>query len=165
MQVGLAAAQLARRACTVLEKGAVLFVDYGLEARDILERGGNTVITYSDKGPAADPLSDPGRADITAHADWTGVRTALENKGLTTLGPLLQADVLRSLGLRRIDERLSADHDRAIAKGDGRAAVRILSRRNAIGALTNTSGLGGLQVLAAAKNLDVEALTFLSLSP
>jgi SAM-dependent MidA family methyltransferase len=162
MQVGLAAAHLARKASATVERGAVFFVDYGLEAGDILERGGNSVVTYSEHGPATDPLREPGLVDITAHADWTGVRAALEKQGLATVGPLMQADVLRSLGLRTIDERLRKAHDEAVAVGDGRTAVRLLSRRNAIGALANTSGLGGLQVLAAAKDLDVSALSFLS---
>jgi SAM-dependent MidA family methyltransferase len=119
------------------------------------------VITYSDRGPNTDPLYEPGRADVTAHVDWTGVRTYLERSGLRVDGPLLQAAVLRSLGLATIDNRLRNEHHDAVAAGDGAAAVRLLSRRNAVGSLTNTAGLGGLQVLAASKALSVSPASLL----
>jgi SAM-dependent MidA family methyltransferase len=161
MQVGIAAVELAERAARAIGRGLLYFVDYGLEANEIAARGGNTVVTYSDRGPKTDPLYEPGRADVTAHVDWTGVRTYLERAGMRVDGPLLQADVLRSLGLATIDARLRNEHDNAVAAGDGAAAVRLLSRRNAVGTLTNTAGLGGLQVLAASKELDVAPASLL----
>jgi SAM-dependent MidA family methyltransferase len=153
MQVGLAGADLARAAAAGLTRGALFFVDYGLEADEIRRRGGNTVVTYSERGAGTDPLFEPGLADVTAHVDWTGTRLALQSAGLDVAGPWLQADVLGSLGAREIDGRLRGEHAAALEAGDGVTAVRMLSRRNALATLTNTGGLGGLQVLVAAKNL------------
>jgi SAM-dependent MidA family methyltransferase len=161
MQVGIAAAEIVSRAARALDRGALFFVDYGLEARELLERGGNSVVTYSSRGAATDPLEDPGRQDITAHVDWTGIRIALQREGLVALGPIQQASVLRALGLAAVDDRLRREHNDAIASGDGVGAVRLLSRRNAIGTLANTAGLGGLQVMAGGKGLDEESLGFL----
>jgi SAM-dependent MidA family methyltransferase len=153
MQVSPDTVTLLNQAASSIERGALFFVDYGYEADEIAERGGNTVATYSPSGAASDPLDAPGEMDITAHVDWTAVRKALQ-EGLRTLGPLPQSDVLRALGLRTIDGRLRAQHQEALAAGDGPGAIRILSRRNALGTLTNPGGLGGLGVMVATKGLE-----------
>ena len=161
MQVGLAAVGLASRSLAAIERGAIFLIDYGLEAAEIYERGGNTVVTYSERGAGSDPFEDPGTVDITAHADWTGVRRALIAAGAEVIGPKLQADVLRALGSAEVDQRLNNEHEEALANGDGRAAFRVLSRRNALGALLNTAGLGGLQLIVGGKRLPEDTLSFL----
>ena len=53
-----------------------------------------------------------------------------------------------------LDQALRRKHADAVAAGRGVDAVRSLSRRQALGILTDVGGLGGLQVLVASKNLE-----------
>ncbi|WBV42395.1 class I SAM-dependent methyltransferase [Pseudoroseomonas cervicalis] len=74
--------------------GAALFVDYG-PARSGL---GDSLQALSAHG-AADPLGEPGAADITAHVDFQAVAEAGMAAGATAQGPVPQGIFLQSLGL------------------------------------------------------------------
>jgi SAM-dependent MidA family methyltransferase len=83
--------------------GAALFLDYGPECRapgDSLQglRGGR---------PAADPLAEPGSADLTAHVDFPAFARAAEEAGCTTRGPVPQGIFLTRLGLFQRTDRLA----------------------------------------------------------
>ncbi|MGI8775288.1 MAG: class I SAM-dependent methyltransferase [Actinomycetota bacterium] len=143
-----------RGALAHVETGAALFIDYGAEGRILSERPAGTLACYSPRGLDDDPLQEPGSKDITAHANWSLVRRAIEDEGATALGPLPQSEVLRSLGLGTIDGRLRGEYDDALAAGRGADAVRALSRRQALGALTARGGLGGFEVMAALKGVE-----------
>jgi NADH dehydrogenase [ubiquinone] 1 alpha subcomplex assembly factor 7 len=80
---------------------ATLIVDYGHEQtglRDTLQavRGHRF----------ADPLADPGEADLTAHVDFTDLKQCASALGLKTCGPLPQGEFLLKLGLGERRERL-----------------------------------------------------------
>lgn len=151
-EVALAAESFIDRVTRRLNRGAVFLVDYGLEGSEIARRGG-TLLTYSDTGVDEDVLDRPGEKDITAHANWTGARLALEASGLTVTGPTEQRKVLLALGARDLDERMKELHDAALAEGRGADAVRALSARQSLGALLDPGGLGGLQVLAGYRGI------------
>lgn len=148
MEVALAAESLARRAAGLVARGAVVFVDYGASARSLAERPDGTLLAYSADGVDGDVLRAPGERDITSHANWTSVAAALNAAGADVRGPTPQRHVLRALGAGDFDADLKRQHSEAITRGDAAGALRALSRRHALAAVTDPAGLGGLDVVA-----------------
>jgi NADH dehydrogenase [ubiquinone] 1 alpha subcomplex assembly factor 7 len=74
--------------------GAALFLDYGPEH----SAAGDSLQALRD-GAAADPLADPGRADLTAHVDFAAVAAAAGQAGAAAFGPVAQGKFLTRLGL------------------------------------------------------------------
>lgn len=152
MEVTLAGESLIARVAQHLHKGALVFVDYGLDTDEIARRGG-TLVTYSASGADTDVLSDPGGRDITAHANWTSTTDSLRRSGMTPTNRYIQRDVLLSLGAKSLDESFKERYNVAISEGRGADAVACLSRRQALGALLDRGGLGGLHVIAGLKDI------------
>ena len=152
-EVGLEAEALARTTAHKLRWGAVIFVDYGDEAAALARQRLGTLVCYSGTGTDDQPLERPGEKDITVFVDWSGVRKMFDLAGLRSVGPLQQRSVLVALGLRDLDTSLQEEHRRAVAEGRGADAVRALSRRQALGALGDPGGLGGLQVMFGLKEM------------
>jgi SAM-dependent MidA family methyltransferase len=150
-EVGLAAMDLARDAARVVERGAVVFIDYGDSAEALVDRATGSLLCYSASGVDDLALIDPGEKDITSHVNWTAIAHALSKEGAAVIGPVEQRHVLHRLGLRRVVEDLKA----ATHAGSGVEVIRSLSRRGAVAALTDPSGLGGLGVLVGMKGIDV----------
>jgi SAM-dependent MidA family methyltransferase len=71
--------------------GAALLLDYGGGQGDTLQA--------LRHGSRADPLADPGEADLTAHVDFPGVLRAAATRGAACWGPVAQGDLLMRLGL------------------------------------------------------------------
>ena len=155
-EITLAAESMIARVADRIGKGAIVFVDYGMAADQIAERGG-TVVAYSSTGADTDVLSSPGERDITAHANWTSVEQALGGAGMTPIGPLDQRRVLLALGARDLDVSFKEGYETAISEARGADAVAFISRRQALGALLDPGGLGGLQVFAGLKGIAVPA--------
>jgi SAM-dependent MidA family methyltransferase len=153
MEVALAADSFVARAAACLDRGALLLVDYGDEAQALAERPHGSLVCYSPEGADEDPLVRPGQKDITAHADWTAVREAGRRAGLEMVGPRPQRQVLKSLGIKEVDAALENDHRIAVASREGALAVASLSRRQALRALVDESGLGRLGVMAGLANI------------
>jgi len=82
---------LARRLAA--EGGAALIVDYGSE-----NRVGDSFQALR-AGKPADPLVDPGSADLTAHVDFAALGRAAASAGAIVWGPITQGLFLRRLGL------------------------------------------------------------------
>lgn len=146
-EIALAADSLVAHAAQRLVRGALVFVDYGDDAPGLSQRAGGTLLAYSSRGVDDRVLEDPGTKDITSHANWTAVRQACEAAGLEVRGPIPQRLVLRALGLEELHLGLRREHHEAVANGRAGAAVRALSRRQALGALADPGGLGGLGVI------------------
>jgi len=99
-EINLDAAAWVRDAARRLRRGFIILIDYGHEARYLYSasHAGGTLTTYArhrSDGPesaSATPpwLQQPGERDITSHLDFTSVRAAAEDEGLTTLGFLDQ---------------------------------------------------------------------------
>lgn len=152
-EVTLAAESLVAHVSKRLDSGAVFFVDYGLTAQELSERGG-TLVAYSSAGADTDVLERPGEKDITAHANWTSIMDALRHERMTVTPPTAQRDVLLALGAKDLEATFKDDYLRAISEGRGADAVAALSRRQALGALLDPGGLGGLQVVAGFKAIE-----------
>lgn len=152
-EVPVAAVGFVRTCAAGIDKGALFFVDYGDEWEGLLERPGGTLVCYRSGGADDLYLERPGEKDITAHANWSVVGDELRASGNTVTGPLPQRQVLEKLGLARLHERLRREIAAANDAGDGRRAVRAMSRRGALGALADPGGLGNLGVVAGAKGI------------
>jgi NADH dehydrogenase [ubiquinone] 1 alpha subcomplex assembly factor 7 len=103
-ELGEAARQTAISLGTRLatRRGAALFVDYGPEHSS----PGDSLQALRDGGPA-DPLSEPGTADLTAHVDFAAFASAARDAGAATHGPLPQGIFLTRLGLFQRTGRLA----------------------------------------------------------
>ena len=98
--------------------GAALFLDYGPE-----HSGPGDSLQAVRDGHPADPVSDPGTADLTAHVDFAAFAAAARAAGTTTHGPLPQGMFLARLGLFQRTDRLARTQPPA------RAAVLIEAAR------------------------------------
>jgi len=98
--------------------GAALVIDYG-HAESAF---GDTL--QAVRGHTfADPLENPGEADLTAQVDFAAVATWAQRQGAATQGPVAQGEFLRRLGIEQRAMRLksnatpqAADIDAALAR-------------------------------------------------
>jgi SAM-dependent MidA family methyltransferase len=74
--------------------GAALIIDYGHVRSD----AGDTFQAIA-RHSFADPLKNPGQADVTAHVDFQALVRAAESLGARAHGPVPQGDFLKSLGI------------------------------------------------------------------
>jgi len=94
--------QAALAFCAVLaRRGALaLFIDYG----PMQSAPGNSVQAIRD-GKYADPLAEPGQADITAHVDFAAIAARVNAQG-----PVKQNAFLTALGLFQRSDFLARKH-------------------------------------------------------
>jgi SAM-dependent MidA family methyltransferase len=152
IEAGLRAAQWMRDAADALERGFLLLLDYGHEARELYSavHAGGTLTTYRRHAAGMQHwLDEPGEADLTSHVNLTAIRLAAESAGLHTLGITDQTYFLTALGLL---QRLSSASDQAA-----------VSRRLAAKTLLMPGGLGStMKVIVFAKNVGHPRLRGLS---
>jgi SAM-dependent MidA family methyltransferase len=74
--------------------GAALIIDYGHLRSD----AGDTFQAIA-RHTFADPLQDPGHADVTAHVDFDALGRAAEDVGARVHGPVTQGEFLKRLGI------------------------------------------------------------------
>jgi SAM-dependent MidA family methyltransferase len=87
-------------AAGLLQRGYMVLVDYGYEARELYipQRRRGTLLAYHLHRVNEDFLQRPGDQDLTAHVDFTAVRRAAEAAGARFLGLTSQASFLLALG-------------------------------------------------------------------
>jgi SAM-dependent MidA family methyltransferase len=76
------------------QQGAAVIIDYGHLRSDV----GDTFQAIA-RHSYADPLKDPGQADVTAHVDFQALMHAAEDLGARVHGPVSQGDFLKRLGI------------------------------------------------------------------
>ena len=112
---------LARR--LVDQGGLVLVIDYGPQMSGF----GDTFQAVSGHR-FADPLADPGAADLTSHVDFARLVQAGESEGAAVYGPREQGEFLLRLGLRQRLEMLvkeaDAEQTRALQAGARRLVAQ-----------------------------------------
>lgn len=93
-----------------LGRGAAFFIDYGFPEAEYYhpQRHGGTLMCHRAHMADADPLSDIGQKDITAHVNFTGVAVAAQEAGLATLGYTSQGRFLLNCGLAPLLEAADA---------------------------------------------------------
>lgn len=95
------AALLARRVAR--RGGAALLLDYG----PAKSAPGDTLQAVRGHRPA-DPLAEPGGADVTAHVDFAALGRAARAEGAAVFGPIPQGLFLQRLGLSARSAALAA---------------------------------------------------------
>jgi SAM-dependent MidA family methyltransferase len=118
-------AQLARRVAPVV----ALFIDYGpAEAGS-----GGATLQAVRRHAYADPLVEPGSADLTAHVRFAALARKARAAGLAVDGPMTQAEFLGRLGIaERTDRLMRANPEHA---GAVEAAVQRLISPTGMGSL------------------------------
>ena len=133
---GTALADFASFLASLGPPSATLLIDYGHSAPafgDTLQ--GVRAHRYED------PLSSPGKADLTAQIDFTALTDAMRSGGLCVDGPVSQAEFLGSLGIAERASHLMAANPQRAATIEG-AIARLMApngmgvRFKAIGART-----------------------------
>lgn len=102
-------------------RGAALVIDYGHTESGIGE-------TFQAVGQHAyaDPLTEPGALDLTAHVDFQALSRAVEAMGAKSFGPIEQSQFLRRLGIEqraaslKVKPGRDANIDQALARLIGR---------------------------------------------
>ena len=87
-----------------LQRGAIFLIDYGFPEAEYYhpQRIGGTLMCHHLHKADADPLTQVGEKDITAHVDFTGVALAGQDGGLTVLGYTSQANFLLNCGIAEL---------------------------------------------------------------
>lgn len=99
---------------------AALVLDYGPT-----QSGGGASLQAIRDGRPANPLADPGSADLTAHVDFEAFGAAASGAGATVHGPLAQGLFLARLGLFQRTDRLARGEPPARAAALIAAASRL----------------------------------------
>ena len=94
----------------VMERGAMLFIDYGYPRREYYspERNDGTMICHYRHRAHADPFLWPGLQDITASVDFTALAEAGTRIGFDLAGYCAQAQFLIGNGLMQALEEAQA---------------------------------------------------------
>jgi len=151
-EINLAARALTRSLTTVLERGVLLFCDYGFPAREFYhpQRNRGTLMCHYRHRTHDDPLRMVGLQDITAHVDFTAVATAAVNAGATVLGYANQAQFLINTGITDLLGTVSPDRVRDYAPLAAQAQK-----------LLSPAEMGELfKVIALGKNIQLPLLGF-----
>ena len=123
VEVAEAAGEVARGLAERLVRygGAALAIDYG----HTVSAPGDTLQAVQ-RHAFADPLADPGEADLTAHVDFAALARAVAGTGAIVHGPTSQGAFLAALGLAGRATRLSAGTDAAGRERIAAAANRLV---------------------------------------
>jgi SAM-dependent MidA family methyltransferase len=135
-----------------LRHGAVIVVDYGMEADDLAARDGGWLRTYRAHERGGAPLTDPGSQDVTSDVLLPYLRRAAHRAGLTIATETDQATWLATIGIDDLVAEGRAAWEAGAARGD-LAALAGRSRVTEAAALTDPAGLGAHSVLILTKGL------------
>jgi SAM-dependent MidA family methyltransferase len=148
VEINLRAVEWIRDAARCLRRGFIVLIDYGHEAGDLysVSHSSGTLTTFrghTSRGPehgGAPPswLANPGAQDITAHVDFTSIRLAAEEAGLTTIALLDQTYFLLGLVASRERDAPRESHY-AAARG---AALKTLVMPGGLGSTLKVLILG-----------------------
>ncbi len=112
----------------LLAGGAALILDYGSA-----ETAPGDSLQALRGGKPADPLRDPGSADLTAHVDFAGLSAVARRAGAQVWGPVPQGVFLGQLGLgARTAQLAAANPHRAEALYDASSRLAATSRMGAL---------------------------------
>ena len=103
------------------QDGAALIVDYGHVRSDV----GDTFQAIA-RHTFADPLKNPGQADVTAHVDFQALVRAADDLGARVHGPVTQGEFLKRLGIETRAVTLMAKASPEIAEDVADAMQRLV---------------------------------------
>jgi SAM-dependent MidA family methyltransferase len=140
----------------VLERGFVLTIDYGHEARALYAEHHNrgTLLAYRDHAVSENILDAPGEQDLTAHINFTALDMCGRRSGLVRTGLVTQSQFLVALG---------RENEFADLYEPGQTEMERLRARLLLKNLIHPEGLGEkFQVLIQHKEIEAPKLTGLS---
>jgi SAM-dependent MidA family methyltransferase len=116
-EVPLAAGALVGSLGRILQRGAILFIDYGFPAHEYYhpQRTHGTLMCHYRHHAHADPLCLIGLQDITVHVDFSAMAASGRAAGLALLGYASQAQFLINCGITDILGETPAADARAYA--------------------------------------------------
>ncbi|MDD5057142.1 MAG: class I SAM-dependent methyltransferase [Sideroxydans sp.] len=116
-EVSLASRGLVASLCERMDKGALIFIDYGFGASEYYhpQRNRGTLMCHYRHHAHDDPFYLPGLQDITAHVDFTAVAEAAIDHGAHFLGYTSQAHFLLNNGVMDFLGEVSPDDVRTFA--------------------------------------------------
>ena len=152
-EVSLTARGLIASLCERMDKGALIFIDYGFGAGEYYhpQRAHGTLMCHYRHHSHDDPFYLPGLQDITAHVDFTAVAEAAIDHGAHFLGYTSQAHFLINNGITDQLAKVSPEDVKAYAP---------LSAQ--LQKLTSPAEMGELfKVIALGKGMDQPLAGFL----
>jgi SAM-dependent MidA family methyltransferase len=110
-EIALAARAFVRSVGAILERGVMLFVDYGFPAREYYhpQRAQGTLMCHYRHRAHADPFFLPGLQDVTAHVDFSAIAAAASRAELDVLGYTSQEQFLVNCGITDLMLRTSPE--------------------------------------------------------
>lgn len=149
VEVQLEAATWLRDALARLDEGAVVLIDYGDTAENLLpRRQDGTLRTYRAHHLGPHPLDEPGETDITADVNFTALLATAESAG-AEVRLFRQDEFLTELGLRDRLSELRHIELEAARNGDDLARLEARSLKTEAETLLHPRGLGDFRVLVA----------------
>ncbi len=129
-----------------LRRGAIILVDYVVPLAEIVARSPEWLRTFAAHQRGGDPLSTPGRRDITADVVLEHVERAARRNGLVIESAVSQRDWLVELGIEQRVAVAAATWSERAALGDLQA-LQARSVCHEAEALMDDAGLGGFRVM------------------
>jgi SAM-dependent MidA family methyltransferase len=127
-----------------LDRGLLLFVDYGLGRRELYDarRGRGTFRAHHRQRAFDDALFRPGLCDLTAWVDFTAAADAAMGAGLGFAGYTTQAHLLLGCGLGELlAEPLAGDAPAAVAQARRSRDAQLLTLPDEMGERFKALGL------------------------
>lgn len=99
VEAGLAGFEEMRRIASGVERGFLIFIDYGYAREELLAgRHRGTLMAYRRHSASPNPYEAPGEQDITAHVNFTAIAASAESQDLRTERLLTQSQFLMGIG-------------------------------------------------------------------
>lgn len=120
-EIGLIASAFIATLAQMLERGVLLFIDYGFPAREFYhpQRSHGTLMCHYRHRAHDNPFHLPGLQDITAHVDFSAIAKSAHAAGLDLLGYCSQAQFLVNCGITDLLQHIPLE--------DARYRVHLLS--------------------------------------
>ena len=153
-EISLTARGLVSSLSDRLDKGAMLFIDYGFGAREYYhpQRSSGTLMCHYRHQAHDDPFYLPGLQDITSHVDFTAVAESAIDHGANLLGYTSQAHFLMNGGITDLIGNISPDNSK-----------EYLPLSAQIQKLTSPAEMGEFfKVIALGKGIETSLRNFLS---
>ncbi len=149
VEVQLAAEAWLRDCVSRLISGAIVLIDYGDTAENLLpRRKDGTLRTYQAHHLGPHPLDEPGATDITADVNFTALLRVVETFDHELVR---QDDLLSRLGLRDSLSEYRMGELEAARRGDDQERIRFRSLKTEAETLLHPRGLGDFKALIVRK--------------
>ena len=149
IEISPSAASWFAAAARGLRRGYAIVIDYGYPAAELYgaHRLAGTVRAYRGHTVSDDPFAHVGEQDLTAHVDFSALRGAGEDAGLTLAGQTNQGAFLASLGMGDLLVALGKDPETSLPE--------YLAAQAAILRLIDPGGMGRFGVLIMARDAPI----------